>query len=266
MVMGDVMLPFRGGNPSAEPPVDSGTVFQVHLGTPFQTCQAALMAKSKPKSKRGREEPLSRERIVQAAIELLDTEGEAGLTFRALATRLETGPGAIYWYIANKGELLVAASDAVVALALNAVGARAAPRKTIRGIAVAIFELIDAHPWLGSQLSRAPWQTAMLQIFERMGRQLQALGVPSEVQFTSASALVSYVIGVSVQNAANGRMFEPSVNRAELLEAEAARWQALDAREYAFIRNVATQLREHDDRAEFLAGIDLILAGIAVPR
>jgi hypothetical protein len=37
----------------------------------------------------------------------------------------------------------------------------------------------------------------------------------------------------------------------------------LDAHEYPFTRNVAAQLREHDDRAEFLAGIDLILAGIA---
>jgi hypothetical protein len=36
----------------------------------------------------------------------------------------------------------------------------------------------------------------------------------------------------------------------------------LDPREYAFTRTVAGQLRVHDDRAEFLAGIDLILAGV----
>ena len=55
-----------------------------------------------------REHSLSRDRIVDVAIELLDAEGESGLTFRALAGRLATGPGAIYWHVANKGELLTA--------------------------------------------------------------------------------------------------------------------------------------------------------------
>src|SRR4051794_7764135 len=61
-----------------------------------------------------REEPLSRERVVEAAIELLDTAGEGGLTFRALAARLATGPGAIYWHVTGKDELLGAATDAVL--------------------------------------------------------------------------------------------------------------------------------------------------------
>ena len=214
-----------------------------------------------------REEALSRERIVDVAIELLDEEGENGLTFRALATRLATGPGAIYWHIANKSELLVAATDAIVARTLANVGASIprAPRKMIRNIAVGVFEAIDAHPWAGTQLSRGPWQTATLQIFERLGRQLQALSVPAAAQFTAASTLLSYILGVSAQNAANGRTFRPNTDRASLLEAETARWQGLDAQEYPFTRGVATQLRKHDDRAEFLAGIEIIVAGLA-PR
>ncbi|EYF01577.1 TetR/AcrR family transcriptional regulator [Chondromyces apiculatus] len=220
------------------------------------------MAKATRGSER-REGALSRERIVDAAIELLDDEGEHGLTFRALATRLATGPGAIYWHIANKSELLLAASDAVVARAMGEVPASATPHEAIRRIAIGVFDTIDAHPWVGAQLSRAPWETATLQIFERIGRQVQALGVPGGAQFTSASALLSYIIGVSVQNAANSRLLEPSVDRADFLETESARWKELDAHEYPFTRNVAAQLREHDDRVEFLAGIDLILTGVA---
>jgi len=210
-----------------------------------------------------REDALSRERIVNAAIELLDAEGEDRLTFRALATRLATGSGAIYWHIANKSELLAHASDAVVARALDDVVAAATAHETIRGIALAVFDAIDAHPWVGAQLSVAPAQAALLQIFERIGRQVQALGVPAGAQFTAASALVSYIIGVSRQNAANARLFVPAVDRAAFLETEAARWGELDARAYPFLREVAAQLRVHDDRVEFLAGIDLILAGIA---
>lgn len=224
---------------------------------------------AKPKLKRvaeRREDALSRDRIVDAAIALLDAEGEDGLTFRALATRLATGPGAIYWHIANKSELLGAASDAVVARAMADLGVHATPQKTIRAIAVGVFEAVDAHPWLGAQLSRGPWQSGTLQIFERIGRQVQALGVPDAAQFTAATALVSYMLGVSEQNAANGRGREPITDRADFLATEAARWMKLDAREYPFIRNVANQLREHDDLAEFLAGVDLILIGVTASR
>jgi AcrR family transcriptional regulator len=222
------------------------------------------------KTRRGterREDALSFERIVDAAITLLDDQGEHGLTFRALASRLATGPGAIYWHVANKDQLLVAASGAIVARAMAEVGAHTAPKKAIRGLAVRVFEAVDAHPWVGAQLSRAPWESPTLQIFERIGRQLQALGVRRSRQFTSASALLSYIVGVSIQNAANGqfarRVLAPSIDRAAFLETEAARWADLDAHDHPFTRNVAAQLREHDDRAEFLAGVDLILTGIA---
>jgi len=223
-------------------------------------------AKGKGKAKRGperREDALSRERIVDAAIELLDDQGEEGLTFRALATQLATGPGALYWHITNKDELLVAASNVVVARALGDVSIRAAPKKSIHDIALVVFETIDAHPWLGAQLVRNPSTTAMLQIFERIGRQVQALRAPSSAQFTAATVLGSYIISESRQNAANGRLYDPHPDRADVLAAVSAQWQELDADEFPFTRSVAIHLREHDDRAEFLAGIDLILAGIA---
>src|SRR6185503_7921239 len=141
------------------------------------------MVKS-PRSPDKREEALSRERIVTAAVELLDEEGENGLTFRALATRLATGSGALYWHIASKGELLIAATDAIVADMLANAATQGTPRKRIRAIAVAVFDAIDAHPWVGAQLSRGPWQTATLRIFERIGRELQGLKVREAAQFT----------------------------------------------------------------------------------
>jgi AcrR family transcriptional regulator len=74
----------------------------------------------KARSSQRREESLSRDRIIEASIELLDSSGEDGLTFRALSERLATGPGAIYWHIANKSDLLTAACDAIVARTMEA--------------------------------------------------------------------------------------------------------------------------------------------------
>ena len=89
---------------------------------------------------------LTRDAIIDAAIALLDADGEAGLTFRALATRLATGAGAIYWHVADKDDLFTAASDAIVARAMDAVPHGEAPQAGIRAVALAVFEAMDAHP------------------------------------------------------------------------------------------------------------------------
>jgi AcrR family transcriptional regulator len=209
-----------------------------------------------------REPPLSRDGIVRAAVELLDDSGEAGLTFRALAERLATGPGAIYWHIAGKGELLAAAVESVIADAVFAGPADATPPEAVRTLALGVFDAIDVHPWLGVQLPLNPLRAPMLRVFESLGRQVRALGVPPAAEFTAASALLNYILGVAGQNAATPRAITPGTDRATFLGNAADAWAALDPGEYPFTRAAAERLRDHDDRAEFLAGLDLVLAGI----
>lgn len=216
-----------------------------------------------------REESLSRDRIIEAAIELLDGSGESGLTFRALSERLATGPGAIYWHIANKSDLLTAACDAIVARTMEACVAGTTPEATVRVLALGIFDSIDAHPWVGSALTRAPGQLPaprqlpIVRLVERIGRELCALGVPEEKQWATVSVLLNYILGVAGQNAANTLLARTlDVDRSDFLDAVSAVWSQLDPEEYPFARGVAGQLRIHDDRVDFLAGIDIILGGI----
>src|SRR5579875_3169337 len=146
----------------------------------------SMVAKTKRAERRT--DALSKERIVAAAIEILDAGGESALTFRALAARLATGSGAIYHHVASKDALLAAATDGVIAGVLGAVDRRAEPRAAIRALAGGMFDAIDAHPWVGTELSREPWQPALVQIFEGVGAPLQSLGVPAPARFDAASA------------------------------------------------------------------------------
>src|SRR6202021_1753138 len=102
----------------------------------------------KARSVKRREESLSRETIIEASIELLDQNGEGGLTFRTLSERLATGAGAIYWHVANKSDLLTACCDAIVARTMEARVASATPKAIIRALALGLFDAIDAHPWV----------------------------------------------------------------------------------------------------------------------
>jgi AcrR family transcriptional regulator len=211
-----------------------------------------------------RTDGLSKELIVKAATDLLDEGGETALTLRALTTRLSTGYGAIYHHVANRGELLAAATDDIIARVRTGMVIDADPKEALRTVALGLFDVIDAHPWVGAQLSREPWRPALLDIYETIGRLLDALEVPEWALVDAAGALVNYVLGVTGQNAANTRARADSdEDRSAFLGRVAARWSRLDPEEYPFVHKAATQLREHDDRAQFLAGVDIFLAGIA---
>jgi hypothetical protein len=107
----------------------------------------------------------------------------------------------------------------------------------------------------------------MVRIFEGIGQQVRALGVPVEEQWATVSALLNYILGVGGQNAANGQLARTrGVDRSDFLAALSTVWSQLDPDEYPFARSVAGQLRTHDDRIDFLAGVDLILRGIGSRR
>ncbi len=233
-----------------------------------------------------RRQVLSRERIVEAAVELLDAEGEAALTVRALAERLSTGSGAIYHHVGNMGELLQAATGTVVAGALPPLrtpadsrqtpGSTGSPEDAIRAVALSLFDAAAGHPWLAAQLAaqltRSPWGAVTPRIFESIGRQMRALGVPRRDWFATTSTLVHYILGATAQNAQNpdgtgdGALPASAEERSEFLDAASRAWQDLDPDDYPFIHDIADQMREHEDREQFLTGIGLILTGITAGR
>jgi AcrR family transcriptional regulator len=220
-----------------------------------------LMA-TKPQRAPRRTQALSRDVIVKAATEILDAEGEDALTLRALTVRLATGYGAIYHHVADRDDLLAAATDHVIAPVVTGL-AGAGSRQALRAVALGLFDAIVAHPWVGTQLTREPWRPGLLDIYESVSGQLQALGVPQRALSDSAGVLVNYILGVAGQNAANARALASSkMDRPAFLAAVAAHWARLDPARYPSVHKAGTQLREHDDREQFLAGIDIILAGI----
>ena len=236
------------------------------IGTMFQPVKMGSWRPATQRAER-RTDALSKERIVEAAIEILDAEGESALTFRALAARLATGTGAIYWHVANKDELLAAATDDVIARAMTEVVAAAEPQEAIRAIALGVFDAIDAHPWVGAQLSREPWQPAMLQIFEGIGAQLQALGVPERAQF-DCGVRARELHPRPRRPVRRGRPPAPPRHRPSGRSSRrrrpvgAARPRRVSVRAPRSPRSCPSTTTA----TQFLAGIDLILAGINAVR
>ena len=92
---------------------------------------------------------------------------------------------------------------------------------------------------------------------------LNALGLRERIQFNAASALQNYIRGLAAHYAAGARLAAPDTDRTAFLARVSAQWSKLDPTQYPFLHRVAEQLPDHDDREQFIAGIDLILTGIS---
>lgn len=105
---------------------------------------------------------------------------------------------------------------------MTKVGDQAEPQAAIRTLATGVFDAIDAHPWIGTQLSRDPWQHGVLRLLEGVGSRIQALGVDRPVQFHAATALMSFILGLAGQYAAGARQIKAGTDRVAMLTQVAA--------------------------------------------
>ena len=97
--------------------------------------------------------PLSRERIILAAIRLADADGLAAVSLRKVAAALDVGPMRLYGYIDTKEELLD--------LMVNAVHAEIRPtgdnwRQVLRSVAEATRQAAQRHEWLADLIGGRP--------------------------------------------------------------------------------------------------------------
>ena len=90
-------------------------------------------------------EPVTPERIADAALALIDAHGIEGLTVRTLAEALGVGTMTLYWYVRNKDEVLELLADRL--LAGTAPTALAGDwRDAVRGMASGVRQALLRHP------------------------------------------------------------------------------------------------------------------------
>lgn len=213
-----------------------------------------------------RKDSLSKRVIIDKAIIILDRDGEDGLTFRALAQELSTGAGALYYHVANKEELLSEATNSIVSEYLLKYARSTNPLDNIRNVALSLWEATETHPWVGTYIPSEPSRISVAKIYEAIGGQLGALHVPERDQFDVGSAIGGYVVGSLNQQSANARrakvLATQGYTRESYLKEFTQNWQRLDPQYYPFIHKIMDEFPTHDDRAQYLAGVELLLSGI----
>jgi AcrR family transcriptional regulator len=208
------------------------------------------------------------EAVISESVALLDEAGEGGLTFRALAARLGTGVGTIYWYVSSKDELLERAADNVLAdvLAQTAhLGAGDDPIAEVREMAIAFYSATVNRPWLGAYfLQDSGTQPNGLALYDQMGRELMRLDLTPRQQLDGIAAIMAYVVGVAADRGQDPpqEVRDGIVAREEFVAGFREQMRSLGADEYPFLHHIADEFAAHDDGEQFRAGLDLLLAGL----
>ncbi|KXK58408.1 TetR family transcriptional regulator [Micromonospora rosaria] len=209
---------------------------------------------------RARPAPLSRERIVDAAVALLDEHGIDGLTMRRLAQLLDVTPTALYWHVRTKEDVLDLAVDRIfgdVPLREVTDDWRAAVRTLIRDWRAAMLR----HPWAPGLIGRPMLGPNVLARTERLQSALVRGGYTGLPLAVTTRLLANYVIGAALTEATWRRTTPP--------QAQTAARRHITADPTAYPTLTASGHLDADrwsDDDLFDHGLDAILTGAPAPE
>jgi AcrR family transcriptional regulator len=203
---------------------------------------------------------LDRGRVLRGAMAVADADGIDSLTIRSLAQHLGVKPMSVYYYVANKDEIL----DGIVDLVFSEIELPAADgdwRTEIRRRANSAREALRAHPWaIGLMESRTSPGPATLRHHDAVIATLRGAGFTPALTAHAYALLDSYVYGFALQEA--GLPFDGTDSVGDVAEPIMERFATGD---YPHLVEMATGYYlqpGYDFGDEFTWGLDLILDGL----
>jgi AcrR family transcriptional regulator len=202
--------------------------------------------------------PLSRERVLRAAMTMADERGIESLSMRKLADELGVKAMSLYNHVANKDDLIEGIVDAAWAeIALPS--AEADWKTQIRELAVAAHETMLEHPWAsGLRMSGAPGP-ARLRYGDSLLGAFRNAGFSKDLTYHAYHIVESYIVGFTsqVENYRNVSQddFSDVIERFMRGDFEA---------EFPHFTEHARQhiAEDHSDVNAFVLGLDLMLDGL----
>jgi len=204
--------------------------------------------------------PLSRERVLDAAMKLVDQGGLESLSMRKLGQELGVEAMALYYHFANKDEVIDGIVDIVFSeIDLPGIGADWKPAMRQRGISVR--DALARHRWaIGLMESRRNPGPASLRHHDAMIGCLRAGGFDMAMAAHAYSLLDSYIYGFALT-----KMNLPFETTEEVAEVAQTMLQPFAVGEYPYLVEFISEHAMkpgYDYGDEFEYGLDVVLDGL----
>ena len=218
----------------------------------------AMQASSEPRI------PLSRDRVLRAAVAIADADGLESVTMRRIGVALGAEAMSLYYHVANKAALLdgivelvmTEINDAVDQIDLPAADWKQAMRRRI----LSARDVILRHPW-APRLFETRTSPAVVVYHDRLVGLMHAGGLSYDLAHHALHALGSRALGFSQE------LFDPSAGAGAVSDRMLADLADQLPNLVGMLSEVAhddpdSTLGWCDDQAEFEFSLDLILDGL----
>jgi AcrR family transcriptional regulator len=202
--------------------------------------------------------PLTRDRVMRAAVDLADEAGIDALTMRKLGERLGVEAMSLYNHVANKEDLLVGMADTVlgeVELSAEGVDWKTATRRR----AVSVRKALVRHPWAAVLVGALPHPgPETLRYTDAVLGSLRRAGFTADMASRAFWMIDSYIYGFARQQS-NVQLQE----EADPTVAQATR--DLPSESYPYLVEAAASYAAGpgwDIEKEFEFGLGMILDGL----
>ena len=205
-----------------------------------------------------RRRPLSRDRVLRAAVQLADESGLEAVSMRKLGHVLRVEAMSLYKHVANKDDILDGIADVVMS-DFEVPAGDADWKSSIRRSAISAHQVLLRHPWASSVIeSRRSAGPARLRYLDAVIGTLSAAGFTMQMAIRAIMALDSYTYGFVLQELA----WPFDEQDAPGVAASFAR--GLQAGEYPFLIAMAEMAAAAPGGAsvDFEFGLDLVLDGL----
>src|SRR6185503_7862605 len=204
-----------------------------------------------------RRKPLSRDRILAAALELVDEQGIEALSMRKLGQSLGYEAMSLYNHVANKDDLLDGILDLV--LAEMEPPDRDGGLPAIRSAALSAHEALKRHPWAATMLM-APTRIrpARIQYMDALLASLRHAGLSADTTYHAYHVLDAHIVGFSLWASTHGKMPE------HIEDARAWFEEMIPVATLPYLHEHGLQHLDegpHHDVSAFEYGLDLLLGG-----
>jgi AcrR family transcriptional regulator len=200
---------------------------------------------------------MSRERVLRAAMDFADTQGIEALSMRKLARELGVEAMTLYYYVANKNDLLEGMAD-LVAAEIELPSADVDWREATRRRATSAHAVLVRHHWASPLWMRVMIGPARMRYMD------SALGVYRRAGLTPAStelafhALENHVVGYALQEV------NFPLEAEDLADAARGFLDKMPADDYPHLAEHIRQHLTHEDieSGSFEFGLEQLLDGI----
>ncbi len=210
------------------------------------------------KAGRPRQEALSREKILEAALSLIDAHGVEAFSMRRLAAALEVDPMAIYHYLPNKEAILRGLIELIFANLHVPPTENASWEETVRACAHAYYDAVRAHPQLIIYVVGdvdLVMHAALSANNEQLYAALFNAGLDARQVFYAVSLIIDYLHGCLL-----GESAMQNSDPTSMLQ----HFEQSTTDQYPAIRRVVEAIQQEpiSDVFGFDIGLNIILAGI----